>query len=130
MTISKWNEPSLEHGQAIQQGTTPIKTNGEVSGLIANGANIERSFPCTPSPDDFNNPENILASQPTLLTVNQLCLVEPALTTGGVRHLLFTKGHNLPGVYRFGRKLLFDRAEFITGIKEGHTAQISGRAAK
>lgn len=101
MTISKWNESGLEHGQAIQQVTTSINANSEIS-----------------------------ASQPTLLTVNQLCLAEPALTTGGVRHLLFTKGHNLPGVYRFGRKLLFDRAEFIIGIKEGHTAQISGRAAK
>lgn len=101
MTISKWNEPSLEHDQEIQQVTTAINTNDE-----------------------------ILASQPTLLTVNQLCLVEPALTTGGVRHLLFTKGHNLPGVYRFGRKLLFDRAEFMIGIKKGYTATISGRAHK
>lgn len=64
---------------------------------------------------------------PTLLTLNQLCQAEPALTAGGVRHLLFTKGHDLPGVYRFGRKLLFDRSEFIEGIKQGHTANISGR---
>ncbi|EBA00265.1 hypothetical protein [Marinobacter sp. ELB17] len=69
-------------------------------------------------------------SNPTLLTLLLLCELEPALTLGGVRHLLFTKGHNLPGVYRFGRKLLFDRAEFMAGIKEGHTAQISGRVAK
>lgn len=68
------------------------------------------------------------ASQnPTLLTLQQLCEVEPALTAGGVRHLLFTKGHDLPGVYRFGRKLLFDRVEFVAGIKQGHAAQISGR---
>lgn len=65
---------------------------------------------------------------PTLLTLSQLCEVEPALTTGGVRHLLFTKGHDLPGVYRFGRKLLFDRVEFMGGIKQGHATQISGRA--
>ncbi len=64
---------------------------------------------------------------PTLLTLNQLCQAEPAITPGGVRHLLFTKGHELPGVYRFGRKLLFDRVEFMEGIKQGHAAQISGR---
>ena len=44
--------------------------------------------------------------------------------------MLFTKGHDLPGVYRFGRKLLFDRMEFMEGIKQGHTAQISGRNAQ
>jgi hypothetical protein len=65
--------------------------------------------------------------EPTLLTLSQLCQIEPALTAGGVRHLLFTKGHDLPGVYRFGRKLLFDRSEFIEGIKQGYTANISGR---
>ncbi|WP_100638217.1 hypothetical protein [Marinobacter salexigens] len=67
---------------------------------------------------------------PTLLTLSQLCQAEPAITPGGVRHLLFTKGHDLPGVYRFGRKLLFDRLEFMGGIKQGHAAQISGRAAQ
>lgn len=65
--------------------------------------------------------------EPTLLTLSQLCDTEPAITPGGVRHLLFTRGHNLPGVYRFGRKLLFDRVEFMEGIKQGHAAQISGR---
>jgi len=70
------------------------------------------------------------ASQPTLLTLSQLCGAEPAITAGGVRHLLFTKGHDLPGVYRFGRKLLFDRSEFMEGIKQGHAAQISGRTAQ
>ena len=64
---------------------------------------------------------------PTLLTITQLCQAEPAITKGGIRHLLFTKGHDLPGVYRFGRKLLFDRVEFMEGIKQGHAAQISGR---
>jgi len=77
-----------------------------------------------------HEPANLAISEPTLMTLQQLCEAEPAITAGGVRHLLFTKGHNLPGVYRFGRKLLFDRAEFMTGIKEGHTAQISGRVAK
>lgn len=67
---------------------------------------------------------------PTLLTVQQLCEREPALTIGGIRHLLFIKGHNIPGVYRFGRKLLFDRAEFLQGIKQGHTASIAGRVAE
>lgn len=68
--------------------------------------------------------------EPTLLNLGQLCDVEPGLTRGGIRHLLFTKGHNLPGVYRFGRKILFDREEFIEGIKQGHAAQISGRTEK
>lgn len=67
---------------------------------------------------------------PTLHTLTQLCEAETAITPGGVRHLLFTKGHDLPGVYRFGRKLLFDRVEFMEGIKQGHAAQISGRAAQ
>ncbi|MTI78202.1 MAG: hypothetical protein FH754_12890 [Marinobacter sp.] len=70
---------------------------------------------------------NLTASAPTLLTINQLCQLEPALTPGGIRHLLFTKGHNLPGVYRFGRKILFDRTEFMGGIKKGSTAIIGGR---
>ena len=67
---------------------------------------------------------------PTLLNLTQLCEREPAISAGGVRHLLFVKGHNLPGVYRFGRKLLFDRFEFMQGIKQGHTAKIGGRADK
>lgn len=67
---------------------------------------------------------------PSLLNLTQLCEAEPALTPGGVRHLLFTKGHDLPGVYRFGRRLLFDRAEFIQGIKQGHAARISGEGAR
>ena len=70
---------------------------------------------------------NLTNSAPTLLTIYQLCQLEPALTPGGIRHLLFTKGHNLPGVYRFGRRILFDRTEFITGIKKGSTAIIGGR---
>jgi hypothetical protein len=66
------------------------------------------------------------APQPTLTTLDQLIEQEPALTAGGVRHLLFTKGHDLPGVYRFGRKLLFNRAEFVAGIMAGHAAKIAG----
>jgi hypothetical protein len=33
-------------------------------------------------------------------------------------------------VYRFGRRILFDREEFIEGIKQGHTARISGGSAR
>lgn len=66
----------------------------------------------------------------SLLNLTQLCKAEPAFTPGGVRHLLFTKGHELPGVYRFGRRILFDREEFIEGIKQGHTARISGGSAR
>ncbi|WP_298217594.1 hypothetical protein [Halothiobacillus sp.] len=68
----------------------------------------------------------LAAPQPTLFTLEQLTQMEPALTPGGVRHLLFTKGHEIPGVYRFGRKLLFDRTEFMEGIKAGHAAHIAG----
>lgn len=77
---------------------------------------------------DYSKTENCYAD-PTLLTLHQLCDAEPAITPGGVRHLLFTKGHDLPGVYRFGRKILFDRMEFMEGIKRGRTAQIGGRKA-
>lgn len=69
-----------------------------------------------------------LPPPPSLLTVSQFCKLEAAFTIGGMRHLLFTKGHDLPGVYRFGRKLLIDRAEFIEGVKQGHTAQICKEA--
>lgn len=62
----------------------------------------------------------------SLMTLPQLCEAEPAFTPGGVRHLIFTKGHALPGVYRFGRRILFDRAEFIAGIKAGSAAHIAG----
>ncbi|OZB79606.1 MAG: hypothetical protein B7X29_00095 [Halothiobacillus sp. 13-55-115] len=66
------------------------------------------------------------AVKPTFCTLEQLIRMEPALTSGGVRHLLFTKGHSIPGVYRFGRKILFDRAEFMAGIKAGHATHIAG----
>ena len=75
-----------------------------------------------------NTNQSVTTPEPTLLTLTQLCNVETALTEGGVRHLIFTKGHNLPGIYRFGRKILFDRKEFMEGIKQGHTSCISGRA--
>jgi len=81
-------------------------------------------------PQTNYEPASAANSGPTLMTLQQLCGAEPAITSGGVRHLLFTKGHDLPGVYRFGRKLLFDRSEFMEGIKQGHAAQISGRTAQ
>jgi len=65
----------------------------------------------------------------SLLTIRQLCAVEPALSEGGIRHMLFTLGHGLPGVYKFGRKILFDRAEFIAGLKAGRASTIAGRGA-
>jgi len=77
-----------------------------------------------------HQPASAANSGPTLMTLQQLCGAEPAITSGGVRHLLFTNGHDLPGVYRFGRKLLFDRMEFMEGIKQGHAAQISGKTAQ
>jgi len=61
-----------------------------------------------------------------LLSVKQFCEIEPAFTEGGMRHLFFVLGHDLPGVYRFGRRILIDRAEFIRGIKSGTTVTIAG----
>jgi len=76
------------------------------------------------------NPEVIQAArhpQPSLLSIEQFCQREPAFTQGGIRHLIFTKGHNLPGIHRFGRRVLIDPVAFISGIKEGYTAVIAGR---
>lgn len=70
------------------------------------------------------------SSTPTFHTIHQFCEVERAFTPGGLRHLFFTKGHDMPGVYRFGRKLLIQREEFMEGIKQGHAMTISGRGAK
>lgn len=64
---------------------------------------------------------------PSLLGINQFCQREPAFTPGGLRHLFFTKGHDLPGVHRFGRKILIDPDTFIAGIKAGHANVIAGR---
>jgi len=67
---------------------------------------------------------------PSLCSIEQFCQREPAFTDGGMRHLFFTKGHDLPGVHRFGRKILIDPAAFIEGIKAGHAAVIAGRGAQ
>ena len=69
---------------------------------------------------------NISYAQQTLQTIEQFCKSNPAFTPGGLRHLFFTKGHDLPGVYRFGRKILVDPAEFVAGVKSGATAHIAG----
>jgi hypothetical protein len=82
------------------------------------------------SPEIFQaalNPQTQPA--PSLCSIEQFCQREPAFTAGGIRHLFFTKGHDLPGVHRFGRKILLDPAAFIEGIKAGHTAVIAGRGA-
>ncbi|MBZ2168911.1 hypothetical protein [Marinobacter sp. F4216] len=86
-------------------------------------------FPEFISSTDHSGLSDAKTTEPLLLTIHQLCQLESALTVGGIRHLLFTKGHNIPGVYRFGRKLLFDRAEFVQGIKKGATAKIGGGSA-
>ena len=70
-----------------------------------------------------------LNPQPSLFSIEQFCQREPAFTPGGIRHLIFTKGHNLPGIHRFGRRVLIDPVAFIAGIKEGYTAVIAGRGA-
>lgn len=64
---------------------------------------------------------------PSLVSIDQFCELEPAFSPGGIRHLFFTKGHDLPGVHRFGRKILLDPTAFIAGIKAGHTTVIAGR---
>ena len=78
------------------------------------------------------SPEIIQAAinpQPSLCSIEQFCQREPAFTPGGIRHLFFVKGHSLPGVHRFGRKILIDPTAFIAGIKDGQTAVIAGRGA-
>ncbi len=81
------------------------------------------------------SPEIIRAAQnsqtaPSLCSIEQFCKVETAFTPGGLRHLFFTKGHNLPGVHRYGRRILIEPPAFIEGIKAGHAAVIAGRGAQ
>ena len=64
---------------------------------------------------------------PSLLSIEQFCKVESAFTPGGLRHLLFVNGHDIPGIHRFGRRILVDRDAFIAGIKAGSAAVIAGR---
>ena len=68
----------------------------------------------------------VIYSQQALQTIEQFCKTERAFTPGGLRHLFFTRGHDLPGVYRFGRKILIDPTEFVAGVKAGSTAHIAG----
>ena len=64
---------------------------------------------------------------PSLLSIKQFCQVETAFSPGGLRHLFFSRGHDLPGVIRFGRRVLISREEFIQGIKAGSASVISGQ---
>lgn len=73
-----------------------------------------------------NAKTGVIYSQQALQTIEQFCKTERAFTPGGLRHLFFTRGHDLPGVYRFGRKILIDPAEFVAGVKSGATAHIAG----
>lgn len=75
------------------------------------------------------SPEVIQAArhpQPSLLSIEQFCQRETAFTPGGIRHLLFTKGHDLPGIHRFGRRVLIDPVAFIEGVKSGRAVVIAG----
>jgi len=76
----------------------------------------------TPKPPSTN--------EPSLLTIEQFCQREPAFTPGGIRHLFFIRGHQLPGVCRFGKRILLDPDKFINGIKDGHAAVIAGQGAQ
>jgi len=63
-------------------------------------------------------------------TISQFCEAEPAFTAGGIRHLIFTLGaENIPGLYRFGRRILIDRTEFLQGVRAGACATIAGKEA-
>jgi len=78
------------------------------------------------------SPEIVQAAtnpQPSLCSIEQFCQREPAFTPGGIRHLFFTKGHDMLGVHRFGRRVLIDPVAFIQGIKSGQAAVIAGRGA-
>ncbi len=63
-----------------------------------------------------------------LFTVKELCSAEPALTIGGVRHILFHKGDELESakiVLRVGKKILIDKDAFIDWLRNGGAKRIA-----
>lgn len=70
-------------------------------------------------------------SAPSVLkTIPQFCNDNPAFTTGGIRHIQFTKEKELAqsgAVVRFGRKLLIDEQKFLDFVRSGGAAQIAGK---
>ncbi len=63
---------------------------------------------------------------PTFVSVNQLADRQPALTTNGIRHVIFNKEKNgldkSGAICRIGKKLLIDEAKFIEWIQSGAAA--------
>ena len=63
-----------------------------------------------------------------LFTVNQLVDAEPALTRGGIRHILFHRGQDLEQagiVLRLGRKILIDRDKFIAWLASADSRRVA-----
>lgn len=70
---------------------------------------------------------------PQFVKVADIEKYEPALTPGGMRHLIFTKGDELEQagvVHRFGRKLLVDITGLRAYIRNGQARHIAGRGAR
>lgn len=64
----------------------------------------------------------------TLFSVSQLIEVEPALTKGGIRHVLFHRGPDLEAqgiVLRMGRKILINRERFITWLASDDSRRVA-----
>lgn len=68
-----------------------------------------------------------MSTNQTLYTVNDLAQIEPALTVGGLRHLIFHKGETLEAegvIVRFGRKILIDRARLTEWLRAGNARRV------
>lgn len=67
-----------------------------------------------------------IVAEQTLYTVAQLCAAEPALTPGGVRHLIFnakTNGLAAAGaIVRMGRKVMIHRPRLNAWLESGASA--------
>ncbi|WP_031405387.1 hypothetical protein [Thiomonas sp. FB-Cd] len=63
------------------------------------------------------------------VTVGDMPKHEPALTQGGLRHLIFHRGEELErtGILcRFGRKILIDLPKFREWVSQGGARNIAG----
>ncbi len=66
----------------------------------------------------------------TLKTVKQFAESNPAFSTGGLRSLLFYRGHDAlkaGAICRFGKRVLIDETRFLEWVREGGAAVIRGR---
>lgn len=72
-------------------------------------------------------------SEHKLVTVTQFVETNPAFSSGGVRSLLFYRGHDAlkaGAICRFGKRILIDEARFLDWVREGGAAVIRGKGAK